>query len=153
EQRFAFMLGSEPGRPLLVGAIDVLAREPGGRALVVDYKSDRLAGTTPAALVTHSYLTQRLLYALAALRSGACGVEVVHCFLEAPEQTVSETFEPADAVALEGRLQELQQGVLSGRYIVSGSPCVAVCGGCPAQGGLCSWPLEMSRRRSPDTLF
>ncbi|MGH2856108.1 MAG: PD-(D/E)XK nuclease family protein, partial [Solirubrobacteraceae bacterium] len=153
EQRFAFTLASDPGAPLLVGVIDVLARESAGRALVVDYKSDRLAGAAPAEVVQSAYVAQRLIYALAALRSGAHEVEVVHCFLQEPEQPVSETFERADTTALGERLQELAQGVRSGHYPVSDSPCAALCGGCPARGGLCSWPLELTRRRSPDTLF
>ena len=28
-----------------------------------------------------------------------------------------------------------------------------VCDGCPAEGGLCSWPLEMTRREAADRLF
>ena len=28
-----------------------------------------------------------------------------------------------------------------------------VCEGCPAEGGLCSWPLEMTRREAADRLF
>ena len=28
-----------------------------------------------------------------------------------------------------------------------------VCQGCPAEGGLCSWGLSMTRRGAPDQLF
>ena len=48
EERFAFLLDDEA---LVGGALDVLAREPGGAMLVVDYKSDRLEGADPRELV------------------------------------------------------------------------------------------------------
>ncbi len=73
EQRFRFLLGDV----LVQGALDVLAREP-GQLLVVDYKT----GTS-----TRSYALQQLIYGLAVLRSGAPQVEVVHVFLERPEET------------------------------------------------------------------
>ena len=51
EQRFSFALSTREseGRDatIVTGALDVLAREPGGRSLVVDYKTDRLQGTDP----------------------------------------------------------------------------------------------------------
>jgi hypothetical protein len=43
--------------------------------------------------------------------------------------------------------------VLERRFEVTPAPYRDVCAGCPAQGGLCSWPLDMTRRESPDTLF
>jgi ATP-dependent exoDNAse (exonuclease V) beta subunit len=153
EERFAFRAGSDPADPLVVGAIDVLAREPGGRMLVVDYKSDRLAGADPAALVAREYPTQRLVYALAALRAGAQSVDIVHCFLERPAEPVVATFERAHIGELEARLAELSRGVLAREFAVTPAPYSGVCAGCPAQGGLCSWPLEMTRRESPDRLF
>ena len=153
EERFAFPLGSDPSQPLVVGAIDVLAREPSGRMLVVDYKSDRLDGADPAAIVARQYATQRLVYALAALHAGAEAVEIAHCFLERPDEPVSVTFERAQMAELQGRLAALGDGVLERRFQVAPAPYRALCAGCPAQGGLCSWPLEMTRRESPDTLF
>ncbi|HEY2258677.1 MAG TPA: UvrD-helicase domain-containing protein, partial [Solirubrobacteraceae bacterium] len=101
EERFAFVLG---GGLLMTGAIDVLAQEPEGRMLVVDYKSDRLRGEAPAAIVRRSYATQRLIYALAALRAGATAVEVIHCFLERPDEPVTATFAGSDLERLEGEL-------------------------------------------------
>ena len=44
EERFTFALGGV----LVGGFLDVLAWERGDRALVVDYKSDRLEGADPA---------------------------------------------------------------------------------------------------------
>jgi ATP-dependent exoDNAse (exonuclease V) beta subunit len=153
EERFAFPLSDDPAEPLVVGAIDVLAREPAGRMLVVDYKSDRLEGAKPSAIVTSQYATQRLVYALAALHAGAEAVEIAHCFLERPDAPVSVSFERAQMAELQAQLAALARGVLERRFEVTPAPYRGVCAGCPAQGGLCSWPLEMTRRESPDTLF
>jgi RecB family exonuclease len=150
EERFAFVLA---GGLLMTGAIDVLAHEPEGRMLVVDYKSDRLRGEAPAAIVRRSYATQRLIYALAALRAGATAVEVIHCFLERPDEPVTATFAGSDLERLEGELGGLAEGVVSGRFEVTPTPHRGLCGGCPAEGGLCSWPVEQTRRESPDRLF
>jgi ATP-dependent exoDNAse (exonuclease V) beta subunit len=143
EERFAFL----HGELLIVGAFDVVARE-GDRTLVVDYKSDRLDGTDPAELVEREYATQRLIYALAALRAGAREVEVVHVFLERAEAPVSAVF--TDAAALEARLEQLTGSML---YVPSDEPCRRLCAGCPGEGGLCSWPLELTRREAIDQLF
>jgi RecB family exonuclease len=153
EERFAFPAGTGPRDPLVVGAIDVLAREAGGRMLVVDYKSDRLAGTTPAAIVREQYGTQRLVYGLAALRAGAEAVEIAHCFLERPDEPVTATYERSHAGELGAQLAGLSRGVLAREFAVTPVPWRGVCAGCPAEGGLCSWPVEMTRRESPDTLF
>ncbi|HTX31984.1 MAG TPA: UvrD-helicase domain-containing protein [Solirubrobacteraceae bacterium] len=149
EQRFGFL-----HRQLLIsGMLDVMASEPGNRTLIVDYKSDRLAGADPASLVAGEYGTQQLIYALAALRAGAAEVEVVHVFLERPEEPIVASFGAAQSEELEARLDELTQGLLARRFQVTESPQRGVCHGCPAEGGLCSWPLEMTRRGAADTLF
>jgi ATP-dependent exoDNAse (exonuclease V) beta subunit len=150
EERFAFVLSSGV---LVAGAIDVLAYEPSERMLIVDYKSDRLRGEQPAAIVGRAYGTQRLVYALAALRAGAAAVEVVHCFLERPGEPVAVTFASSDMERLERELEALAEGVVNGRFEVSPAPHRGLCAGCPAEGGLCSWPLELTRRQSPDQLF
>jgi ATP-dependent exoDNAse (exonuclease V) beta subunit len=143
EAGFAFLLGSGV---LITGALDVVAHERDGGVLVVDYKSDRLEGADPFRIVTAQYQVQRLIYALASLRAGAPTVEVVHLFLERPEQPVSATF--VDKTALERELDALVEGVISREFTVSAEPGVAVCNGCPGEGGLCSWPLEMTRRQA-----
>jgi ATP-dependent helicase/nuclease subunit A len=150
EERFAFPL---EGGVLVTGAIDVLARESGGRALVVDYKSDRLDGARPSALVERAYTTQRLIYALAALHAGADVVEVAYCFLEAPEEPVMAEFQRAQRPVLEQELDRLAGGVLRREFAVSDVPHRDLCAGCPAEGGLCSWPLDVTRREAPDRLF
>jgi ATP-dependent exoDNAse (exonuclease V) beta subunit len=149
EQAFSFPL---TGGALVTGTLDVLAHEPGGRSLVVDYKTDRLDGADPRA-AARGYETQRLIYAIAALRAGAGVVDVAHCFLEAPDAPVVATFAADDLPALLESLQRLAAGPLAGRFEVSPEPRRALCAGCPAEGGLCSWPLAMTRRESAETLF
>jgi ATP-dependent exoDNAse (exonuclease V) beta subunit len=149
EERFTFLHAGA----LVTGAFDVLAREPGNRLLVVDYKSDRLDGADPSDVVRGSYLNQRLIYALAGLRAGADEVEVAHVFLESPERPVSARYVRGEAAELERELAALADGVLSSRFVVTDAPQRSVCAGCPAEGGLCSWPLEMTRREAADRLF
>jgi ATP-dependent exoDNAse (exonuclease V) beta subunit len=153
EERFAFPLDADPAHPLVVGALDVLAREAGGRALIVDYKSDRLGAAEPESVVRGAYATQRLVYALAALHGGAAEVEIAHCFLERPEEPATARFTSAQSGELEARLLALSAGVLQRRFEVTPEPCRPVCAGCPAEGGLCSWPLSQTRREAADTLF
>ena len=139
EQRFAFPLGDV----LITGTFDVLAGEGPGRLLVVDYKTGRFA----------SYAMQRLIYALAALRTGVAEVEVVHLFLEAREHDTSESFRREELARLEGELAALTAGVVAGEFAVTPEPHRGVCAGCPAAGGLCSWPLEVAMRPQVDRLF
>jgi len=141
EEGFAFLL---EGGALVTGALDLVAREQDGNVLVVDYKTDRLDGADPAELVARAYRTQQLVYALAALRAGATTVEVIHVFLERPDHPVTARF--TDRSVLERELESLASGVLAGEFPVAETPGVDVCNGCPGEGGLCSWPLEMTRR-------
>jgi hypothetical protein len=142
EQRFAFpFLGS-----LVTGTFDVLATEP-DRLLVVDYKSDRLHGRDPEAMVAREYSIQRLIYAIAALRTGStAAVEVIHLFLEAPDAPAPARYEVADLPGLEQELEARTAGLRSRVFEVTRSPHRGVCGGCPAAGSLCSWPLELTQR-------
>jgi ATP-dependent helicase/nuclease subunit A len=151
EQRFTLSLGRD--RPLVIGAFDVIARERGGRMLIVDYKSDRLGGRDPHELLAAAYAEQRLIYALAALRAGAREVEVAHVFLEAATRPLIASFTPADAGALDRRLRELVAPILAGRFPVAEEPHRALCAGCPAEAGLCSHPPALTRRESPGRLF
>jgi RecB family exonuclease len=155
EERFRFLLGVFDPRPSLMvgGVFDVIAREAGGRTLVLDYKTDRLDGADPQTLADRAYGTQRLLYALAALRAGASQVEVVHTFLELPQRPAVATYTREQAPVLEAELSKLAGGVLRREFRVTDAPHRGVCDGCPAEGGLCSWPLEMTRREAPDRLF
>ncbi|MCL2419367.1 MAG: PD-(D/E)XK nuclease family protein, partial [Conexibacteraceae bacterium] len=143
EQRFAFPLSGT----LITGIFDVIAREGrDGGLLVVDYKSDRLDGGEPEAIVAARYGAQRTIYALAALRLEAPAVEVQHLFLEAPENPATARFTAADGPALEADLAQRVAGPLTGDFPVTDTPGRRVCEGCPAQGGLCSYPLEVTSR-------
>jgi ATP-dependent helicase/nuclease subunit A len=150
EQRFGFLFRGA----VIAGMLDVIAAEPRDRRLIVDYKTDRLDGSELTALVTRDYGAQQLIYALAALRAGGSEVEVAHVFLEAPDQPVIATFTRAQTPVLEQALAELTAGLLdTGSFPVSDIPHRDLCHGCPAEGGLCRWPLEMTRRSSPEQLF
>ncbi len=149
EQSFAF-----PLRDLLItGVFDVLATEPSGNVLVVDYKSDPLRRRDPERIVAGHYAIQRLIYALAALRTGAHSVEVVHLFLEDPESPASRVYAQADLRELEHQLDHLTYGLRAGEFPVSDEPWRGLCAGCPAAGTLCSWPEAMTARAATDSLF
>ena len=142
EQRFSFPIGET----LITGVFDVIAQDRPNHLLVLDYKSDRLAGADPWEVVAERYLAQRTIYALAALKLGASSVEVVHLFLEAPEDPVSAEFAVAEVPILEGDLAGRVAGPLTGDFRVTDAPGRSICDGCPAQGGLCSYPLELTTR-------
>jgi ATP-dependent helicase/nuclease subunit A len=124
----------------------VLADEGGGARLVVDYKTDRLDGADPHEVVERDYATQRLVYALAALRDGAERVEVAYCFLEAPEYPVARSFTRAEMPALAERLVLLARGVLDERYEVTAAPHRELCADCPGRRALCSHPESRTLR-------
>ncbi len=141
EVPFGFNLGIGQRSVLVNGYLDVLATEDDG-LLVVDYKSDALDGREPATLADERYASQRAIYALAALRSGAERVEVVYCFLERPDDVVSALFTASDAPALERRLAQQAEGLMSGRLEPAAEPGRELCGDCPGRPALCSWPEE-----------
>jgi ATP-dependent helicase/nuclease subunit A len=146
EAGFAFELSADGGGPLVSGFVDVLAREPDGTVLIVDYKTDRLGEESPAELVARAYTTQRMVYGLAALDAGAPRVEVAYCLLERPAEPVVASFVPADAPALADHLLELASGVLAERWPVAAHPNRDLCGDCPGRRALCSWPEAMTLR-------
>jgi hypothetical protein len=118
------------------------AGEDDGGLLVVDYKSNPLEGREPDELTDDHYSTQRLVYALAALRAGAPRVEVVHCYLEQPDRPTSTAYDAADAAALEAELLELARGVVEGRFEPTPEPHAELCATCPGRAALCSWDEE-----------
>ncbi len=151
EQRFAFALAG--GAPMLTGVLDVLARETAKQWLIVDYKTDRLGRAEPATVVGERYAIQQLIYAVAVLRRGVDAVEVAHLFLEAPAQPVSRTFTRPELPELEAELQRRAAGILRCEFAPSQEPQRSLCGGCPAERGLCSWPPEITGRAAVDRLF
>lgn len=152
EAPFAFLLpGAGERAPLVHGRLDVVARERGGRLLIVDYKTDRLAeGDDPAELVERQHATQRATYALAGLRSGARVVEVVYCLLERPDEPVAATFTPGDEPTLAAQLGALAGAALTGPHPVADAPHYDLCATCPGRAALCSHdPSRTSSRRMP----
>ena len=140
------------GRSLLVnGFVDVYAEEP-DRVLIVDYKTDSLEGTEPGALADAQYSIQRLIYALAALRSGAPAVEVAYCFLERPEAPAVREWTAADAPDLESELLELASGVIEGRFEPAAEPHLHLCAQCAGRPSLCSWDKAATSRVLDATL-
>jgi ATP-dependent exoDNAse (exonuclease V) beta subunit len=127
---------------VLRGSIDLLVERDGDPPLVVDYKTDRLNGSTPAERVA-KYETQRAVYALAVAEArGAAQVEVAYVFLERPDEPVVELL---DTEAMErGRAES---AATIAKIAASEFPAAAVeqrswelCRGCPALGRLCVGP-------------
>ncbi len=148
EHPFAFALG--PDGPLVIGVIDLLARERDGDWLVVDYKSDRVAAREDLArLVERDYAIQRLLYALAVLRTGASSVEIVHWFLERPDEPVAAAYAVSERASLEERLAGRLEGARAAGFAVSPTPHRSLCLTCPGRGGLCSWGEAETSREHP----
>jgi ATP-dependent helicase/nuclease subunit A len=148
EHPFAFALSASA--PLLTGVIDVLAAERGGEALVVDYKTDRVdAGADLEQLVQREYGGQRLIYALAALRSGATAVEVVHWFLERPAGWVSARYAAGEQGDLEAQLERRLGSGRARGFAVSERPHRALCETCPGRARLCSWGEQETMREEP----
>ena len=133
ERPFAF----EHDGVLLHGRLDVLWRE-GGRALVLDYKTNSLAEGTPEEIVEDDYTLQRLVYALACLRAGAEEVEVVYHFLERPDAVVSTMFERRELPLLESELSAAIARINAGEFVPS--PSEFTCSGCPALDLVCAGP-------------
>jgi len=144
-RRMAALPGARPERPftfehdgvVIRGRLDVLWRE-GGRALVVDYKSNALEGRTPAEIIESEYTLQRVVYALVCLRAGVDEVEVAYQFLEQPNDVVSTTFTEADVRTLEAELSGAIARIREGDF--RPTPSEFVCADCPALDLVCAGP-------------
>ncbi len=148
EAGFSYLLDVGRAEPLRVtGAVDALGEEPGGGLLVVDYKTDRVApGDDLEARAGRDYGIQRAVYALAALRAGAPTVEVVHCFLERPEDLAAARYVAGDRPGLEAALAAAAAGILDGEFVPSPAPWRGRCSGCPGANGLCVHGTELTSR-------
>jgi PD-(D/E)XK nuclease superfamily len=122
---------------LLHGRLDVYWSD-GTRALVLDYKTNSLAEGTPEEIVESDYRLQRLVYALACLRTGAEEVEVVYHFLERPDAVVSTRFTVGDTGALEADLSAAIARINEGDF--RPTPSDFTCSGCPALDRVCAGP-------------
>jgi hypothetical protein len=133
--------------------IDLLAIEADGGHLVLDYKSDRVASAEQLGeLVERDYGIQRLLYALAVLREGAVAVEIVHWFLERPEEPVGVRYTAGERLELEQRLAVMLAAAREDPFEVTTRPHRALCLSCPGRAGLCSWGEAQTLREEPDEL-
>jgi ATP-dependent helicase/nuclease subunit A len=149
EHPFAFSVG--PQLPLITGVIDLLAAEADGGQLVLDYKSDRVgAAVDLETLVEREYGVQRLLYALAVLRSGAARVEVVHWFLERPREWASMRYMADERAELERLLVARIERAGEAAFAVSPRPHRGLCLTCPGRAGLCSWGERETLREDLD---
>jgi ATP-dependent exoDNAse (exonuclease V) beta subunit len=148
EYAFAFSLAGD--QPLISGVIDLLARERDGSALVLDYKSDRVgADAELGELVEREYGVQRLLYALAVVRDGAPAVEIVHWFLERPNDWVAARFQAGERATLEAQVRAHVSAAARRGFAVSPAPHRALCLTCPGRAGLCSWDEAHTLREDP----
>ncbi len=149
EHPFAFSLGE--GAPLVTGVIDLLCDEADGTTLIVDYKSDRLAAdANPEELVARDYAVQRLLYTLAVLREGAVVAEVVHWFLERPDEPAVARYTLAELATLEDELAGRLASARAQPFAVSLQPHRALCLTCPGRATLCSWSDSEALRELPE---
>ncbi|HET9678231.1 MAG TPA: PD-(D/E)XK nuclease family protein, partial [Solirubrobacterales bacterium] len=130
------------GGTVLRGSIDLLVEREGAPPLVLDYKTDRLAGTTPAERATH-YGVQRSIYALAVAEAlGSEEVEVAYVFLERPDEPAVTLLGPTEMAAARASLEETIARIGQGDFPVAPPEQRdwALCRGCPALRGLCSGP-------------
>jgi ATP-dependent helicase/nuclease subunit A len=133
ERPFAF----EHDGVLLHGRFDLFSLAD-GRALVVDYKTNRLEDLSPADVVEGEYSLQRLVYALAGFRGGAEEVEVAYVFLERPAEVVTRTFRRDEVGDLEAELSAAIAAIDRGEF--RPTPSEFACAGCPALDVVCAGP-------------
>jgi ATP-dependent helicase/nuclease subunit A len=110
----------------------------GSRALVVDYKTNVLEDADPDEVVASDYRLQRLVYALACLRTGVEEAEVVYQFLERPDEPVGHVFKRAQVPELEAELSAAIARIQAGDF--RPTPSETVCAGCPALDLVCAGP-------------
>jgi ATP-dependent helicase/nuclease subunit A len=122
---------------LLHGRFD-LFRLDARRALVVDYKTNRLEGLSPEEALEDDYALQRLVYALASFRAGAEEVEVAYVFLERPDEVVRRTFVRDEVPGLEDELSAAIAAIHDGDF--RPTPSEFACAGCPALDVVCAGP-------------
>ena len=90
---------------VLRGSIDLLVEGGGVPPLIVDYKTDRVDGSTVAELASR-YEIQQAIYALAVAEArGVEEVELAYVFLERPQEPVLARWGPAEIKAGRHRLE------------------------------------------------
>jgi ATP-dependent helicase/nuclease subunit A len=127
---------------VLRGSIDLLVERDGEPPLVVDYKTDRLDGSSPAEHAAR-YATQRTIYALAVAESlAAPAIEVAYVFLERPAEPVTTLLGPTEMATEREQLAATIARISTGEFPVAPQPDRSwpLCRGCPALTRLCSGP-------------
>ena len=143
EHPFAFALAADA--ELLRGTFDVVGSEADGTLLVVDYKSDALLhGEDLRARLERDYGLQRLVYAIAALSTGAQRVEVAHCFLHSPQTTLAARHTQADREPLERALARRLASLRASDFTVTQTPGRQRCATCPGRARLCSYDESLT---------
>jgi ATP-dependent exoDNAse (exonuclease V) beta subunit len=91
---------------VLRGSIDLLVERDGEPPLIVDYKTDRVDGSTPAELVAR-YETQQAIYALAVSEARSVSeVELAYVFLERSEEPFVTRWGPNEIAAARDQLED-----------------------------------------------
>jgi ATP-dependent exoDNAse (exonuclease V) beta subunit len=130
------------GGTVLRGSIDLLVEREGAPPLVLDYKTDRLAGADPAVRAAH-YVVQRSIYALAVAEAlGAPEVEVGYVFLERPDEPAVTLLTSEEMASARAELEATIARIGGGEFPVAAPEerDWSLCRGCPALRGLCSGP-------------
>ena len=152
EERFSFPLSADPAQPLVVGALDVLARDRGGGCWSSTTRA--IGCTEPTRLSSSSASTRPSGWST---RWRRCGPAPRRS--RSPTASWSSPTRRSRSASSAARCPSSRRGwrarpgVVERRFEVTPAPYRGLCAGCPAEGGLCSWPLAMTRRESPDTLF
>ena len=124
------------------GTIDLLVERPGRPPLLIDYKTDRLNGTSPGE-AAERYAIQRSLYAVAAAEGlGAERVDVAYVFLNRPADPVRRTLGHGDLRELRAQLEARIGEIADGAFPVTAEPDWPLCRDCPARARLCPSPAS-----------
>jgi ATP-dependent exoDNAse (exonuclease V) beta subunit len=130
------------GGTVLRGSIDLLVEREGQPPLVIDYKTDRLDGASPAERASR-YEVQRSIYALAVAEAlDAQEVEVAYVFLERPDEPAVSLLGAEEMATARAALEKAIAQISQGEFPVA-TPEErdwSLCRGCPALRGLCSGP-------------
>jgi ATP-dependent exoDNAse (exonuclease V) beta subunit len=127
---------------VLRGSIDLLVEGDGAPPLVIDYKTDRLNGSSPQEHVAR-YEIQRTIYGLAVAEARQAGeVEVAYVFLERPDQPVRSTLGPAEMERGRELLAEMIGEIAHGSFPAAAPERRSwdLCRGCPVLRVACSGP-------------
>ena len=126
------------------GAIDLLADEGRGRALVIDWKTHALSPGATAAAVAAEYGLQQALYGLVALRAGWREVALGWIVLEDVAASPWRTVRGADAPSLEAAVDAALDPLRSPPRPPAARTPQPFCSGCPGLDAGC--PVALGPR-------